>query len=39
MHTHCHDADLQVGAEIWAIAEAEKKNKDVSGAATWRNIS
>jgi hypothetical protein len=38
MRTHCHDADLQLGAETWAIAKAEKKIKvkEASGAATRR---
>ena len=34
MHTHSYVARVQFGAETWASAKAEKKNKDASGAAT-----
>jgi hypothetical protein len=36
MHTHCHAVEVQIGALIWAITKAEKKNKDTSGGATER---
>ena len=38
MHTHPYVAKVQFGAEIWARAEAKKKNKDASGAATRRRV-
>jgi hypothetical protein len=40
IHTHCHVAEVQFGAETWAIEKAEKKHKEASGAMTRkRNIS